>query len=467
MAETSKKQEEKAKEPLLSQEPSKQPSLPTPTKPSSPARALAFWAYFTISVSLLTFLLASLPSLRPPDHRSWFLSLPDDLRHHYYKGKLIKVHINPSRSPIQVFAVEHGPRDGEPVVLVHGLGCSSFSFRHVLRLLGSSGLHAVAIDLPGSGFSDKLDLREHGRWEGILGRIWDVYDEIKEKGLFWGFDQLVETGQVPYEEIVTRDSRRYGAESSGYGSAEMGRVVGQVIDSMALTPAHLVLHDSALGTGANWVSMNPGLVQSVTLIDPAAESVAFPSWMLGPPVLGELLLASRFAFSRLLRLCCSRSMDGLVAEAYRLLLKGRDGRKSVVAAGKALNYSFDLGEWAGTEVVKDMAFQVLWSNSWSDRWIDEGKRAASAIPRAKFASHSGGRWPQEDAAEEISEMIVQFVSSLPKSVKQKKEEPLPEHIQMMFDEASEGHHHHHHHGHGQEHATGYFDMYGLGQGWGV
>lgn len=237
-------------------------------------------------------------------------------------------------------------------------------------------------------------MREDGRWGGIFDRIWDVYNGIKEKGLFWGFDQLVETGYVPYEEIVARDSRRYGVESSGYGSAEMGRVIGQVIDSMALAPAHLVLHDSALGAGANWVSMNPGLVQSVTFIDPAAESVAFPSWMLGPPVLGELLLASRFTFSSLLRLCCSRTVDGLAAEAYRLLLKGRDGRKSVVAAGKALNYSFDLGEWAATEVVKDMTFQILWSNSWSDRWIDEGKRAASAIPRAKFASHSGGRWPQ-------------------------------------------------------------------------
>lgn len=75
-------------------------------------------------------------------------------------------------------------------------------------------------------------------------------------------------------------------------------------------------------------------------------------------------------------------------------------------------------------------------------------------------------WLQEDAAKEISEMIVQFVSSLPKSVKQKKEEPLPEHIQKMFDGGSDGDHdhHHHHHHHGQEHATGYFEMYGLGQG---
>lgn len=301
------------------------------------------------------------------------------------------------------------------------------------------------------------------------------------KGLFWGFDQLVETGQIPYEGIASRDSRRNGVKSSGYGSAEMGRVIGQVMDSMALAPVHLVLHDSALGAGANWVLMNPGLVQSVTLIDPAAEFVAFPSWMLGPPVIGELLLASQFLFERLLRLCCSRSLDGSAAEAYRLLLKGKDGRKAVVAAGKALNYSFDLGEWTSSDVVKDMEFQVMWSNSWSDRWIDEGRRAASAIPRAKFASHSGGRWPQEDAAEEISGKIVQFVSSLPKSVRQKNEEPLPEHIQKMFDQASDDqydHHHHHHHGHGHshghghghghglEHAAGYFDMYGLGQGWG-
>lgn len=73
----------------------------------------------------------------------------------------------------------------------------------------------------------------------------------------------------------------------------------------------------------------------------------------------------------------------------------------------------------------------------------------------------------------ITETINRFVSSLPPSTRQIEEEPLPEHIQKMFDEAKSGNHHHdhHHHGHGHDHGgahghghvytPNYGDSYGL------
>ncbi|WOK93053.1 protein AUXIN RESPONSE 4 isoform X1 [Canna indica] len=435
---------------------------------SSAASAFTFWAYLALFVSLIAVLL---PSPSPSsDARSWFLSLPDDLRLHHARGKLIKAHA--AASTLQVFAVEAGPPDGDSVLLLHGLGCSSFSFRRVLPSLASGGLRAVAVDLPGSGFSDPLPVGDR-RWP--FGWIGDVYSEIKEKGIFWAFDQLVETGQMPYDQIGVRVSGNDGDASSSYGPAEIGRVIGQVIDSIGLAPVHLVLHDSASPAALNWASANPGSVRSVTLIDSSAESAAFPSKILGIPVIGPLLLRSRFMFGGLLRLCCSRSMDESAAEAYRLLLKGKDGREAIVATGKALNFSFNLEEWTRLEAMKDVPLHVLWSNMWSDRWIDEGKRISAASPMGKFSYHSGGRWPQEDAPEEISGMIAQFLSSLPKLDK-KKEEPLPEHAARLFDEATDTHHDHHHHhhhyhghghGHGHDHAAGYMDMYGVGQGWGI
>ncbi|KAF9599960.1 hypothetical protein IFM89_001995 [Coptis chinensis] len=145
---------------------------------------------------------------------------------------------------VNVFTIENGPRNGENVLLVHGLGCSSYSFRHVVKYLGSSGIHVVAIDLLGSGFLDKSSLEENERWGG---GIWDVFSEIKEKGLFWGFDQLVEQGRIPYEELETRVISSKSLKPLKLGSEEMGRVIGQVIDSINLSPVHLVLHDSALG----------------------------------------------------------------------------------------------------------------------------------------------------------------------------------------------------------------------------
>ena len=84
-------------------------------------------------------------------------------------------------------------------------------------------------------------------------------------------------------------------------------------------------------------------------------------------------------------------------------------------------------------------------------------------------------WSQENAADELAENIVKFVSSLPKSARRVEEEPIPEHVQKMLDEAKDSHHHHHGHGghgnhdghtHAHTHGAGYMDAYGLGHGWG-
>lgn len=341
-----------------------------------------------------------------------------------------------------------------------------------MRSLGGNGIHAVAIDLPGSGFSDKSSLEEEEEWGGALGRVWS---EIKEKGLFWGFDQLIEQGRMPYEEFEIKvSSPRKSSAPVKLGDEEMGHVIGQVIDSMNLSPVHLVLHDSAFGMSANWVAENVGLVSSVTLVDSSPRSVALPLKVLGLPVVREVVLGSGFLYTRLLRFCCSRSIDSTFVEAHRVLLNGRDGRRAVVGVGRDLNFTYDLEKWAGRETVKNVPIQVLWSNSWSEEWTNEGKWISKAISQATFTTHSGGRWPQEDAADVITEAITRFVSSLPPSTRQ-TEEPIPEHIQKMLDEAKSGDHHHdhHHHGHGHEHhgahghghgniyAPNYGDSYGL------
>lgn len=309
---------------------------------------------------------------------------------------------------------------------------------------------------------------------GVLERVWELYSDIKEKGLFWGFDQLVEKGYVNYEANEIRVSRREVVKAIELGPEEMGRVLGQVIDSMGLAPVDLVLHDSALGLGANWVLENSGLVRSVTLLDTTSSSPALPLWVLAMPVVRELVLGFRFVFVRVLELFCSKSVGGLDVEAHRILLKGRDGRRAIVGMGKKLNCSFDLVEWGSSEGLKGLPMQVIWSSGWSKEWSEEGHQVANALPRASFVTHSGGRWPQDDAADELAESISQFLSTLPKSVRQSEEEPIPEHIQKMLNKAKDSDHHHHddhhdHHGrehdHGHAHTAGYMDAYGLGHGW--
>jgi len=58
------------------------------------------------------------------------------------------------------------------VLIVHGLGCSSFTFRKVVDDLASKGVFAIVVDLPGFGFSDKTVVNERDRLGvGVLGGV--------------------------------------------------------------------------------------------------------------------------------------------------------------------------------------------------------------------------------------------------------------------------------------------------------
>nr|DAD37872.1 TPA_asm: hypothetical protein HUJ06_008513 [Nelumbo nucifera] len=57
-----------------------------------------------------------------------------------------------------------GELNEEPFQSPSGIyGCGSYSFCQVVWSLGSIGIYAVAVDLPGSGFSDKSALEEDER----------------------------------------------------------------------------------------------------------------------------------------------------------------------------------------------------------------------------------------------------------------------------------------------------------------
>ncbi|XP_045796601.1 protein AUXIN RESPONSE 4 [Trifolium pratense] len=455
----------------------KQHSTKTKTKsshkPKTQQPQLSFWFYFTLSISLITlffffffFFIFTSSSLSP---QKSLLNLPTTLRKHYSNGRTIKVQIHPNQPPIQLFTFQRAPNTQTPsetVLILHGQALSSYSYRNLVQSLSTQGVRVIAIDLPGNGFSDKsVEVSVEGL-DGIFGRFSYVYSEIQEKGFFWAFDQIVETGQIPYEEVLARMSKRKVSIPVDLGPEEIGKVLGQVIDTLGLAPVHLVLHDSALGFAANWVSENSNLVSSLTLVDtPPLNSGAFPIWVLEVPLIREVVLGLPLVFEKVVNFCCSKRIGGLDADAHRVLLKTGDGRKAVVATGKNLNSSFDLAEWGGSDGLKDMPMQLIWSSDWSEEWIREGNQVAGALPRAKFVTHSGGRWAQEDVAVEIAGKISQFVLSLPKTVRKvEQESSIPDHIQEMFDEAKTDGHGHDRLGEDDIHEVGYMDAYGLGHG---
>ncbi|KAM0875851.1 hypothetical protein ACQ4PT_036532 [Festuca glaucescens] len=302
----------------------------SPPRPLSIVSALPFWFYLTATVSLLALLLPHLlsPHASPP--------LPPLLCRHLSDGCLLKLHPGPD-----LFALTSRPAANSahhhPVLVLPGLAAGSFSFRCLLSSLSSRGLVAAAIDLPGQGLSPPPPAPPTRT---------NPLREIMDRGIFHAFEHLVETGEVPFQEGAPKASHSF------YAAAEAAVAAAHTMDALGLGPVHLVIHDSALAAGAALVSANPAAVLSVTLIDTTATLPAFPSAVLGVPVLGRLVLWVPALFKGLMRLCCVRGMDAQEADAHRAAMRGEGKRDAVFEAGKAMNQSFDLREWrSSTEKV--------------------------------------------------------------------------------------------------------------------
>ncbi|XP_040245666.2 protein AUXIN RESPONSE 4 [Aegilops tauschii subsp. strangulata] len=391
------------------------PPLARPPRPLSVVSALPFWFYLTAAVSLLALLLPHLlsPHAPPP--------LPPLLRRHLSDGRLLKLHPGPDLFAATSRPAAHSAAHHHPVLVLPGLAAGSFSFRRLLSSLSSHGLVAAAVDLPGQGLSPPPSAPPPRT---------NPLREIMDRGIFHAFEHLVETGEVPFQETAPEPSRSF------YAASEAAAAVARAVDALGLAPVHLVLHDSALAAGAAFVSANPAAVQSVTLIDATATLPAFPAAVLGVPVLGRLVLRVPALFKGLMRLSCARGMDAEEADAHRAAMRGQGKGDAVFEAWKAMNHSFDLTEWrSSSEEVKRLPMMVLWSGSWSDMWIDEGKKVSKALPDAKFVYHYGGRWPQVDAYEEISKLIAEFVTMLPTTAT----EHGSENMDQSSDESADAH----------------------------
>lgn len=86
--------------------------------------------------------------LRTPDER--FTNLPGyDFAPHYVEVDGLRIHY-----------IEQGPRDAEPVLLLHGEPSWCYLYRKMIPLLVAAGYRAIAPDLVGFGRSDKPAERE-------------------------------------------------------------------------------------------------------------------------------------------------------------------------------------------------------------------------------------------------------------------------------------------------------------------
>jgi len=95
--------------------------------------------------------------LRTPDDR--FLNLPGyNFEPHYVDAGGLRVHY-----------VDEGPRDAEPVLMLHGEPSWCYLYRKMIPIVTAAGLRAVAPDLIGFGRSDKPASQDDYSYQAHVG----------------------------------------------------------------------------------------------------------------------------------------------------------------------------------------------------------------------------------------------------------------------------------------------------------
>lgn len=84
---------------------------------------------------------------------------------------------------LRMHYVDVGPRDGEPVLLLHGEPSWSYLYRKMIPLLVDAGLRAIAPDLIGFGRSDKPAAREDYTYGRHVGWTASLLEQLDLRGI--------------------------------------------------------------------------------------------------------------------------------------------------------------------------------------------------------------------------------------------------------------------------------------------
>jgi pimeloyl-ACP methyl ester carboxylesterase len=293
--------------------------------------------------SLLPFLLACLgcASLRPFDEirreepEDRFLRIGDQL-----------VHVEMAGS-------------GPPLVLVHGFGGSTYSWRRVMPRLAES-FRVVAVDLSGFGYTQR-----------------------------------------------PRDSARYTREAQG-------ELVLAVMDALGFETAHLMGHSYGGGISL-WIAWkHPERLRSLVLVDSSAPTYSYDrrnrtasfrpltafflrTWMLRPSIVRKALLRSFYDDSlvtpELVQAYWERiRVEGVIDAYHGLTVPVRGPVDTVVL-----------------EEIRVPTF-VVWGAQDEVISMESGRRATARMPQAEFVVlEKAGHVPMEERPEELLGHVLSFL----------------------------------------------------------
>ena len=245
---------------------------------------------------------------------------------------------------------------GTPVVFLHGLGASMYTWRKNLAPVAAAGYRVIAFDNRGFGFSDK--------------------------------------------------------PATGYDNASFARLTVALLDSLHVPEAVLVGHSMGGAIAAEVAIAHPERVRGVVLIASAGLGVREPRlFRVGRwPVVGPLLFAfrSRGLTERLLKATYAdpRKVSEADVDQYYAPVAEREYGSAL----RAVLRQFRFDGLAGRLDHIAAPTLVLWGEA--DRLIPItlGRALASGIPRAAFLSVPGaGHAVQEEAPDEVNRLLIRFL----------------------------------------------------------
>jgi haloalkane dehalogenase len=264
------------------------------------------------------------------------------------------------------FALDDGPRDGEPVVCVHGVPASAYLYRKVVPALAARGLRGVAVDLPGLGLAERPADADY-TWTGL------------------------------------------------------GHWLGSAVDALELDRFHLVVHDIGGPIGLELAAADPDRVRSLTILNTtvAVESFHRP-WVMEPfahPVVGEAWLKSvqlPGLFVALMRAVgVTRRAPTAEIACYVPLLLGTDGGRAFLQIMRGFEATTEKQRhYLAALRSRPYPVQVVWGVL--DRmltWRRYGVQAQLAAGLDHAILLPGKHFVQEDCPDEIAAAVHQLVSS--------------------------------------------------------
>ena len=146
------------------------------------------------------------------------------------------------RDRFKIHAEKSGPKSGQPVLLVHGFGCSTTYWRAAIAALVDAGYRVHAIDLLGQGRSEKP-----GRAEGVEYSI-NLWAKL--------LDDYA-------RDVVAKEQRNGPGTGTGSGSGESVILIGNSLGSLVALSAALGDHIDNNDDGPATAAYLPGRVKGL------------------------------------------------------------------------------------------------------------------------------------------------------------------------------------------------------------